>query len=119
MWFFRILNPNSYHFNGQIEQVMMNLATNARDAITGKGKLIIDIKASSMDEAFIRFHGYGKAGHYVALSVADTGVGMNEATKKRIFELFSHQGNRKRDRPCPGRGVRYRKGAWWIHQCVF
>ena len=73
---------------GQIEQVVMNLVTNARDAMPDKGKLTIDTKVTAMDEAFMRFHGYGKQGDYAILSVADTGIGMNEATKKRIFEPF-------------------------------
>ncbi len=73
---------------GQIEQVVMNLVTNARDAMSGKGKLIIDTKVFAMDEAFMRFHGYGKVGDYAELSVTDTGIGMDEAVKKRIFEPF-------------------------------
>jgi PAS domain S-box-containing protein len=73
---------------GQVEQVIMNLVTNACDAIPGRGKLTIDTKVSTIDEAFIRSHGYGKAGDYAVLSVSDTGVGMNEETKKRIFEPF-------------------------------
>ncbi len=73
---------------GQVEQVIMNLVTNARDAIPDRGKLIIDVSVRAMDEAFIRAHGYGKVGDYAMLSVSDTGVGMNEKTKKRIFEPF-------------------------------
>jgi len=73
---------------GQVEQVIMNLVTNARDAIPDRGKLTIDTKVSAMDEAFLRAHGYGKVGDYAMLSVSDTGVGMNKETKKRIFEPF-------------------------------
>jgi PAS domain S-box-containing protein len=73
---------------GQIEQVVMNLVTNARDAMPDKGRLTIDTKITAMDEAFMRFHGYGKAGNYATLSVADTGIGISEETKKRIFEPF-------------------------------
>ncbi len=73
---------------GQIEQVVMNLVTNARDAMPKGGKLSIDTRVSVMDQTFIRLHGFGKVGDYVMLSVSDTGVGMNEETKKRIFEPF-------------------------------
>jgi two-component system, cell cycle sensor histidine kinase and response regulator CckA len=73
---------------GQVEQVIMNLVTNARDAMPDKGKLTIGTIVSAMDESFMRFHGYGKVGDYAVLSVSDTGIGMNEETKKRIFEPF-------------------------------
>ncbi len=73
---------------GQVEQVIMNLVTNARDAMPDKGKLTIDTRVSAIDEAFIRAHGYGKVGEYAMLSVSDTGLGMSEETKKRIFEPF-------------------------------
>jgi CheY-like chemotaxis protein len=73
---------------GQVEQVIMNLVTNARDAMPDRGKLTIDTRVSAIDEAFIRSHGYGKAGDYAMLSVSDTGVGMNKETKERIFEPF-------------------------------
>jgi len=73
---------------GQVEQVIMNLVTNARDAIPNRGKLAIDVSVAAIDEAFIWAHGYGKVGDYAMLSVSDTGVGMSEETKKRIFEPF-------------------------------
>jgi len=73
---------------GQVEQVIMNLVTNARDAMPDKGKLTIDTTIISMDDSFIRSHGYGKVGDYVVLTVSDTGIGMNEETQKKIFEPF-------------------------------
>lgn len=73
---------------GQIEQVLMNFATNARDAMPNGGKLTIKTLAVEMDEAFIHAHGYGSPGHYVCIEVTDTGQGMDEATRDRIFEPF-------------------------------
>jgi len=73
---------------GQIEQVLMNFATNARDAMPGKGKLTISTRIFDLGEEFIRVNGYGTAGKYVNLSVSDTGSGMEKATMERIFEPF-------------------------------
>ena len=73
---------------GQVEQLIMNLVTNARDAMPDRGKLTIGTWIGTMNQAFIRSHGYGKVGDYAVLTVSDTGAGMNEETKKRIFEPF-------------------------------
>ena len=73
---------------GQIEQVIMNLVTNARDAMPNGGKLSIETQPVTMDQEFIETHGYGKAGAYVMISVSDSGVGMNKETQLRIFEPF-------------------------------
>ena len=73
---------------GQVEQVIMNLVSNARDAMPNNGKLTIDTRVTNMDEAFIRLNGYGKLGEYAVMSVSDTGVGMNKETQKKIFEPF-------------------------------
>jgi PAS domain S-box-containing protein len=72
----------------QIEQVLMNLASNARDAMPEGGSLTIVTEPVKIDNEFIRVHGYGKAGAYARVSVADTGVGMDEETKDRIFDPF-------------------------------
>ena len=74
--------------SGQIEQVLMNLATNARDAIPGEGKLLIITNMAELTEEFVRGHGYGKSGKYVHIRVSDTGIGMEKATMERIFEPF-------------------------------
>ncbi len=72
----------------QIGQVLMNLATNARDAMPHGGSLSITTKAARIDEVFEKIHGFGQKGEYVKLSVSDTGIGMDEQTTERIFEPF-------------------------------
>jgi signal transduction histidine kinase len=74
--------------SGQIEQVLMNLATNARDAMPHGGSLSIVTESLEMDEEYVKAHGYGEPGRYVLFSVTDTGAGMDAATTKRIFEPF-------------------------------
>jgi PAS domain S-box-containing protein len=73
---------------GQLEQVLMNLATNARDAMPGGGSLLIESKEADIDESFISFHGFGTAGSYALITVSDTGNGIEEATREHIFEPF-------------------------------
>lgn len=73
---------------GHIEQVLMNLATNARDAMPEGGVLTIKTEKVYIDERFRDIHGYGKPGEYAMLSVSDTGIGMDENIKARIFEPF-------------------------------
>ena len=73
---------------GQIEQVLMNLAANARDALPNGGDLIIETKQVGLDVEFIKRHGYGEAGIYALLTVTDSGTGMDEKTRERIFEPF-------------------------------
>ncbi len=73
---------------GQIEQILMNLATNARDAIVAGGTLTIKTEQFNLDEEFINLHAYGKKGRYALISATDTGVGMNEMTRTRIFQPF-------------------------------
>jgi len=72
----------------QIEQVLMNLATNARDAMPGGGQLVIATDQVLFDEDYIKTHGYGKPGRYALISVTDTGIGMGEEVQSRLFEPF-------------------------------
>jgi PAS domain S-box-containing protein len=72
----------------QIEQVLMNLATNARDAMPEGGHLIIGTERKEIDRAYIRTHGYGKPGEYVFISISDSGAGMDDETREKIFEPF-------------------------------
>ena len=73
---------------GQIEQVIMNLAVNARDAMPQGGKLILQTANIDVDEVFTRQHPPSMPGRYVILAVTDTGVGMDEETQARIFDPF-------------------------------
>ena len=74
--------------SGQIEQVLMNLATNARDAMPKGGLLSIETGAVEVDDEYIKAHGCGEPGWYASVSVSDSGEGMDEATCKRVFEPF-------------------------------
>ena len=74
---------------GQFEQVIVNLAVNARDAMPHGGKLIIATENFVMDEDFVRRYPYPvRPGPYVLLTVTDTGIGMDGETKARAFEPF-------------------------------
>ncbi len=72
----------------QIDQVLMNLAVNARDAMPEGGKLVIETTDVLIDEDYARLHLEAKPGRYVRLSVSDTGSGMDKVIKEHIFEPF-------------------------------
>jgi len=73
---------------GMIEQVVMNLSLNARDAMPRGGRLTIGIETVFIDSVFIETHPQAHIGHFVRLRVADNGIGMDSATMGRIFEPF-------------------------------
>ncbi|MGB0104722.1 MAG: PAS domain S-box protein [Candidatus Sulfotelmatobacter sp.] len=73
---------------GQIEQILMNLATNARDAMPNGGKFTIRTANAELGPDDVALYPYAKLGRYVRLSVNDTGVGMTDAIRHRVFEPF-------------------------------
>lgn len=73
---------------GKMEQILMNLVVNARDAMPDGGELVIGTSAVTLDDQFIRKHGFGLRGEYACISVSDSGCGMDPDTMKKIFEPF-------------------------------
>ena len=73
---------------GMMEQVLVNLSVNARDAMPRGGALTISTNYVEIDDGYVQRHAGAKAGHYVCLSIEDTGHGMDDATLAHIFEPF-------------------------------
>ncbi len=73
---------------GMLDQVLMNLCVNARDAMPRGGKIGISTENVTLDAGFCEFHAWAKAGDYVRMSVRDTGAGMTKEVLERIFEPF-------------------------------
>jgi two-component system cell cycle sensor histidine kinase/response regulator CckA len=73
---------------GQIEQVLMNLVLNARDAMPNGGELLVETGIEDLSVETVRQHPYMKVGSYVVLTVSDTGIGMDQKTQERVFEPF-------------------------------
>jgi PAS domain S-box-containing protein len=72
----------------QIEQVVLNLVVNARDAMPSGGRLTVSVDEIELDEATAMGQAEGRAGHYARLSVSDTGTGIDDQTRARLFEPF-------------------------------
>ena len=73
---------------GQLDQIVLNLAVNSRDAMPRGGKFILETSAVDLDENFVKQHRPMKPGPYILLAVSDTGIGMDPVTVSRIFEPF-------------------------------
>jgi len=73
---------------GQIEQALMNLVVNARDAMPSGGKIIIETGEAELDDDYVSLHRGSHTGQYVVLAVSDTGCGMDETIQSHIFEPF-------------------------------
>jgi signal transduction histidine kinase len=73
---------------GMLEQILMNLAVNARDAMPRGGELVISTELVPVTEAYVKMHTDARPGNFVCMSIKDTGCGMDAATMKRIFEPF-------------------------------
>jgi two-component system, cell cycle sensor histidine kinase and response regulator CckA len=72
----------------QLEQVLMNLCLNARDAMPGGGRMVVETEMVELDDSYCRFYPGATPGRYAVLSVSDTGTGMDSETRERIFEPF-------------------------------
>jgi two-component system, cell cycle sensor histidine kinase and response regulator CckA len=73
---------------GQLEQVLMNLITNSRDAMSQHGVLTISTGIAEIGREFVETEGFGEPGRYALLTVSDNGIGMDEETRQKIFEPF-------------------------------
>jgi two-component system NtrC family sensor kinase len=80
--------PTIHADRGQIEQVIMNLCLNARDAMPNGGRLVVETEDVNLEEEHVRQNPYARAGRYALLTVSDTGVGMDEKTCERVFDPF-------------------------------
>jgi len=80
--------PTIHADRGQIEQVVMNLCLNARDAMPEGGRLVVETGDVDLEEEYVRQNPYMMTGRYALLTVSDTGIGMDEKTRERVFDPF-------------------------------
>jgi len=80
--------PTIHADRGQIEQVVMNLCLNARDAMPKGGRLVVETEGVNLDEEYVREKPYMRTGRFALLTVSDTGTGMDEKTCERVFDPF-------------------------------
>jgi PAS domain S-box-containing protein len=73
---------------GAVEQILLNLLTNARDATPGGGRVVVQVSRATLDQMQCAGQGWGTPGEYVVLAVSDTGMGMDPETRRRAFEPF-------------------------------
>lgn len=73
---------------GQIEQVLINLATNARDALPNGGRFTVGARLQELDDGYVVVNGFARPGRYALITCADTGHGMDAETQRKIFEPF-------------------------------
>ena len=103
--------------HGEIEQAIVNLAVNSRDAMPGGGRLTLETRNVELDEAYTRQHVDVRPSAHVALSVSDTGTGMDEATRARIFDALLHdEGSRQGNGAGPRHCVRHNQAKRRTHR---
>ncbi|HOJ43229.1 MAG TPA: PAS domain S-box protein, partial [Syntrophorhabdaceae bacterium] len=81
-------NPIVMADKTQLNQILFNMATNARDAMPEGGRFTVRIDTTTMDKDFIKTHGFGKKGNYALMSISDTGIGIDKEIMDKIFDPF-------------------------------